>query len=634
MDIESTFREAQSAFDGGDLQRAAALCGDVIAADDGHHRAHHMLGAVALQRNEAETALGHLNRARDLGNEHPILDYHLGLALLATGDAEAAATAIRKAAEANPGIAEIHCNLGRALLRAGYRNACIEAFGKAAELAPDMIAAWVGWGRTLLTMRRFEDAREKFAEALALAPDSADALNHGATADIATGRPIDAIDKLRRAHEIAPGDRRIAERLARMLSELSDFPTIERELRDIAEQHAASAVVLAALAAFLERRGNADEANELAERALAADPESAIAHLTLARIARDQGRTAEAREHLDRILEGEVGESMRVAALKTLAAVLDKEAAYDDAFEAATAANAITRELPPEVMGEHDLDERIARYKTWVAEGIDGWSPPAAGDRPDPVFFVGFPRSGTTLIEAMLDAHPRFVTAGERAWLLMAMRTLGPLRPETWGNLDDADIRDLRAAYWHHADRVHGDAAGTHRVVDKMPLNIVDLPFAKRLFPDAKVLVALRDPRDCLISAYMQNFTRTPEMRPFLDIEDSARFYADVMGLWQVWRERLGLDWLEVRYEDLVVDTETCFRGILDHLGEPWDDAVLRHHQVGGTARGIRTPSAQDAGKAVHGRARGRWRHYETHLAPVMPTLQPFIEAFGYADNS
>ncbi len=633
MDLDTTFKDAQSAFDRGDLNTAAALCQTVADTDTAHHRARHMLGAIALQQNDGAAALAHLREARALGNEHPLLDFHVGLALLSTGDAEAAATALRAAVNSNPEVAEVHHNLGLALTRAGYRDASADAFQRAVELKPDLLPAWIGWGRALIAARRYAEAEEKFRSALSISPDSVDALRYGASADAVLGRPLDAIKKLRRAHGLAPDNRSVAERLARMLCELSDFPEIEPEIRAIAERHAASAAVLAALAAYLERRGAVADAEDLAERAVAIDPNSSHAHLTLARIAQSDGRMAEARESLDILLNGDLSDGMRVAALKVLAAVLDKDGAYDAAFEAAAEANAISRELPSEFFGEHNLFERMSRYRTWDAAQSGNWPSSAPDDRPAPIFFVGFPRSGTTLVEAMLDTHPRLATAGERAWLQQTMLTLGTHDPGGWSDLDNAKIRELRTVYWAHALQVHADDAETHRIVDKMPLNIVDLPFVRRIFPEAKILVALRDPRDCLISAFMQNFTRSPEMRPFLDLAESAQYYADVMRLWLNWRSTLDLDFLEIRYEDLVDGTEACCRQILDHLGEPWNDAVLRHHVTHGTVQGIRTPSAKDAAKAVHTGAIGRWRNYEKHLAPVIPTLQPFIEAFGYTNE-
>jgi len=635
-DADALFREAQAAFNNRDFETAERLCRQVVEAEGGHGRALHMLGATALEQGRFDDALTSLAAAVSAGNEHPMLAFHKGLALFAKGATDEAVAALRQAADANPGVAEVHFNLGQALAKAGYRDACLEAYARATDLQPGLVPAWLAKARTLMHLRRYGQAREAFEDALRAAPGAVEAIVGLGDCDRAQDRPIEAIDRYRQAHASRPESRPVAERLARMISELSEFPEIERELREIASRHPQSAPIQAALAAFLERRSHASEAEECANAALAIDPGNSHARLTLARLMRRDGRNAQARGHLDALLDADISDPMRIAALKEMASVLDSDGAYAEAFEHVEAANALSREMPPQTTGVHNLDARLENYRTWSpVDEIAGWvDPPVAGDgHRDPVFFVGFPRSGTTLIEAMLDAHPNLVSAGERAWLLMTLHSLGEHDPSSWKSLGPEAIARLREIYWSHAERVHGDNARTRRVVDKMPLNIVDLPFVRRIFPKAKILVAIRDPRDCVLSALMQNFMRTPEMEPFLDLGESARFYADVMSLWMKWRDQLGLDWLEVRYEDLIADPEACFRQVLDFLGEPWDDAVLRHHERGSGPKGIRTPSSRDAAGEVHSRARGRWRHYETQLAPVAETLRPFVEAFGYAEN-
>jgi hypothetical protein len=241
---------------------------------------------------------------------------------------------------------------------------------------------------------------------------------------------------------------------------------------------------------------------------------------------------------------------------------------------------------------------------------------------------VGFPRSGTTLTEQVLAAHPAVRTLDEQPFLERAALELaaaGFEYPEDLERAPPSLIETLRRGY---LERI-GDAGARRWTVDKMPLNLVYLPLARRLFPAARVVVALRDPRDVAVSCYAQVFRPNPAMVHFLTLEGTADLYVAVMGLWQTLRVGLDLPWLETRYEDLVGDFRSAAGRLLDFLDEPWDEAVTRFDQVAReTPRS--TPSYAEVTRPVHGGAVARWRAHARHLAPIEARLSPFVEAFGY----
>ncbi len=165
--------------------------------------------------------------------------------------------------------------------------------------------------------------------------------------------------------------------------------------------------------------------------------------------------------------------------------------------------------------------------------------------------------------------------------------------------------------------------------VDKLPLNSVFMPLLARLFPGARFILALRDPRDVVLSCFMQTFTLNEAMRHFLSLDETARYYAAVMGVAARAESRLGPRVLRVRYEDVVSDTEGQARRLLAFLQLPWDPAVLAFHETARKRR-INTPSYQQVVQPVYGSARERWRKYAEELAPVLPVLEPFVRSFGY----
>ena len=166
-------------------------------------------------------------------------------------------------------------------------------------------------------------------------------------------------------------------------------------------------------------------------------------------------------------------------------------------------------------------------------------------------------------------------------------------------------------------------------LLDKLPLNLVETGLINVLFPDAKIIVALRDPRDVCLSCFMQGFDLNIGMVNFLWWERTVELYANVMDLWLHVREMLTLPFIEVRYEDTVRDLEGQARRMLDFLGLEWDDRVIRFYEAA-RKKAILTPSFAAVTKPVHTGAIGRWRNYAGPVERVAGTLQPYIKAFGY----
>jgi len=319
---------------------------------------------------------------------------------------------------------------------------------------------------------------------------------------------------------------------------------------------------------------------------------------------------------------------MKRSTLLELARLHERLGDEDAAFDAASAGGEI--DVEEWRMSGHDLD----RFPHQLQD-ILRWrktAPPAPKLPPDhrvpPVFIVAFPRSGTTLMEQILQAHPALQTLDEEPIVDEALNDLGegPL-PELMDRMAPRDWVRLRALYWHHLDA--RELPPHDRVVDKLPLNLARIDLLARLFPDAHFLVMLRDPRDCVLSAFMQDFQLSESMVQCADLGRCADMYAAVMSIWLAARADLPLRHREQRYEDLVVDAEPQIREVLAFLDLPWNDAVLRYRQAAGV-RKISTPSYMDVARALDTRPSGRWLRYRTQLAPVLPVLEPLALALGY----
>ena len=186
----------------------------------------------------------------------------------------------------------------------------------------------------------------------------------------------------------------------------------------------------------------------------------------------------------------------------------------------------------------------------------------------------------------------------------------------------------LRSIYRKIACSQNDELTDDDILLDKLPLNLIHLPFVARVFPKSKVLVALRDPRDVCLSCYQQAFALNPAMANFLDLETTAKLYAEVMGFWLDSRNVLNNSWMEYRYEDLVDDFDSVTHRIFDFLELDYPQNTSNYYKKARRAMG--TPSYHDASKPIYSRAKARWRNYKNHLEPIKDIISPFIDAFQY----
>jgi hypothetical protein len=193
--------------------------------------------------------------------------------------------------------------------------------------------------------------------------------------------------------------------------------------------------------------------------------------------------------------------------------------------------------------------------------------------------------------------------------------------------MDPALIADLRIRYWARVRAMAGDVAGSV-FVDMNPFNGIKLPIIARLFPEARILIMRRDPRDVVLSCYRINFAPSPAAFAFSDLEETARHYDALMSLIELCRARLPLACHEVRYDRLVADFENTVRAMADFVGLEWTDDFHAFHRTAQT-RGVRTASATQVRRGLYDGG-GGWRRYEKRLAPALPILAPWVERFGF----
>jgi hypothetical protein len=242
---------------------------------------------------------------------------------------------------------------------------------------------------------------------------------------------------------------------------------------------------------------------------------------------------------------------------------------------------------------------------------------------------VGFPRSGTTLLDTFLMGHPQTVVLEELPLIRAAEEVIGDM-----GDLPSrsaAELEAARAAYFAELGK-HGDVGTGSLIIDKLPLNMLVLPVIHTLFPEAPVIFAQRHPCDCVLSCFMQAFALNDSMASFLDIQDAAAFYDAAMTLWTNSRSSLSANVHTIVYEELIADPAKTLRPAIEFLGLEWDDGLLDHRATAKSRQAISTPSYNQVTQPLSAAPSGRWRRYSQQLESVLPVLLPWAKRLGYSD--
>ena len=249
------------------------------------------------------------------------------------------------------------------------------------------------------------------------------------------------------------------------------------------------------------------------------------------------------------------------------------------------------------------------------------------------VFLVGFPRSGTTLLGQVLASHPDVQTMEERTCLMDSAHEFfgSGAGLDRLAALSEAELDHWRACYWQRVAE-NGAAPLKPVFVDKMPLNLVFLPLIAKLFPDARILFALRDPRDVVLSCFRRRFAMNAGMYEFTRLDQAAAYYGAVMRLMQVYSEKLALPIFEARHESLVADFAGEAKRLCAFLGLDYRD------EMGGFAgraqsQNIDTPSSAQVAQGLSEAGVAQWRRYARELEPVFPVLAPFVARHGYPES-
>jgi tetratricopeptide (TPR) repeat protein len=576
----------------------------MLAGQAGDHgaAAAHFRRALALQPEDlaarinlatALVSLGALDEAAEAcagGGGDPKLLRIAGYVHQERGRPTEAAAAYEAVVTALSGDFESWNNLANARASLGQLDGAIAALETAIGLRPDVIALYLHLSEILALAERHEARRTA----------------------------------MREAARRAPADAEVQAELGLAESSMADYPAAERAYREAIRLSAGFTPAYLELGLLLENLNRIDELAALVEEARARGVAEAELDLIRAWALRRQGRFEEAMA----LAEGVPASINPVRRAQLIAELADRLGDADRAFAAFEEMNRESAAAKPMPQGPTYRAQVAAGAALVTPERVAAWTRAEVDPSPpSPIFIIGFPRSGTTLLDTLLMNVPSLHVLEEMPVLRQVEAALGG--EERLAALASGEANRLRAAYYDALAAIAPAPPG-RTIVDKHPLHMTRMPLVHRIFPDARIVFVERHPCDAVLSCFMANFQLNHAMRSFVTLEEAALTYDTVFDAWTRAEALLPLRVHRVRYERMVEDLEGEMRPLLDFLGLAWDSSVLDNRGSAARREHIRTASYAQVTEPIYRRSAGRWERYRRQLAPVLPILAPWAERMDY----
>ena len=654
-------------FDNGKLEEAAECYRSAIARNPLYAEAYTNLGRVFQVQGNLDEAVALYRKAIEFKPSLLPAHQNLGIALINLGQADTAEESLRRlialapensGALQSPEVIAAHNNLGTLLMNVKRLPEAEASYRRALELKPDYAEAHYNLGTLLMETKCLTEAEAAYRRALELKPDYADA--HGNLGNLLkrTKRLHEAEASYRRALALKPDDAEAHYNFGNLLVEAKRLSEAEASYRralelkpDYAEAHNGLGNLF-----NLNDLGQLDSAVASYRKAVDIKPDFVDAHSNLGIALMEQGKMVEAEKFLNKAMELSPGEATplatalmfipyqpddprfnqleavyarreslplaeRVKLNFSMGKAMENIGQYDRSFSAYEEGNRLHYQ-------GHSFDE--AGHEFFLKESCNIFTAdlfnkcaaladtlPATQDERVPIFIVGMPRSGTTLIEQILASHPAVYGAGELAILADMAKKIKLLPLDSTSGADA--LLALRKLGQEYLDRVWKFAPDARYITDKMPGNYLHLGLIHLMLPNAKIIHSMRDPMDACFSCYALQFTYSHEYS--YDLGTLGRQYLRYRKLMEHWHNVLPPGRIiDVSYEDNVADHEREARRLLEYLGLPWDPICLKFHE---NRRAVHTASITQVRKPIYSSSVGRWKHFEKHLDPLLEIIHP-----------
>ena len=640
----------------GQFEGAAVSYQRALEINPDFAEAHYNLGNALRDLGQLENAVACYRRALEIKPDFPEAHFNLGNALQELGQLNDAVASYHRALEIKPDYAEVHFNLGATLKDLGQLNDAVASYRRALEIKPDYAEVRNNLGVALHDLGQLKDAVASYQRALEIKPDYAEVHNNLCVALNELGQLNDAEASCRRALEIKPDYAEAHSNLGIALRDLGQLESAVASYQRALEIKPGFAEAHYNLGNVLRDLGQYESAVASYQLALRIKPDLAEAHSNLGESLMELGKTAEAEEFLNKAMELSPGKAKPLATallyfpyqpddprFSQLEAVYARRGSlplkeriklnfamgkamanigqYDRSFSAYEEGNRLHYQAHPfdEVGHELFMKESCNIFTADLFNKCAALADtlPAIQDERVPIFIVGMPRSGTTLIEQILASHPAIYGAGEINILGDVAKKINPLFLDSANGADA--LLALRKLGQEYLDQVWKLAPDARYITDKMPGNYFHLGLIHLMLPNAKIIHSMRDPMDTCFSCYALQFTYGHEYS--YDLGTLGRQYLRYRKMMEHWHNVLPPGRIiDVSYEDNVAHPEREARRLLEYLGLPWDPVCLKFHE---NRRPVHTASITQVRKPIYSSSVARWKHFEKHLGPLLEIIHP-----------
>ncbi len=648
--IQSILQQANALHRSGKLLEAGKCCLQILNTDPDNVDALVLSGILDVQLGDKERAAACFLKAVTVSPLDSVLHFNYAKILKMLGKTDDAIASYRKALKLNSHFIEAYIALGNTLQEQGLGEKSVECFRKVLELDPGHAASHNNLGNLLRESGNLDAALKSHQQAIKLNPELAEAHNSLGIVFQAQGHLTDALDSFNRALKINPKLVDAYTNLGVTLKQLNMFDEAMTNFRKVIELRPEDDAAFSQLGLALHERGQWDEAIACFQQAIDISPGNAMHYCNLGITQRLFGKFDEAIHNYRLALEinPELPETYfhistikkftdDDADIKAMEKLLDKNnitdehrmhlcfglgkafediRQYDQAFDYFTQANKIKRSNI-----DYQVSEDEALCQQWIEtfnrDLIEKYDAVGLRDK-TPIFIVGMPRSGSSLIEQILACHPDVYGAGELYHLNKIIlnglsKSSNKNYQEYIRHISPADIKHLGTEY---ISLLRQHAVGAPYITDKMPQNFVYIGMIRLILPDAKVIHCQRNPIDTCLSCFKNNFDALHEYA--YDLTELGRYHCIYQRLMEHWDNILPGFVYNLQYEEMVVEQEAQTRSLLEYCGLPWDDACLNFHT---STRAVGTASAFQVRHPIYKGSVNSWKRYDKQLEPLRKAL-------------
>ncbi|MEG3620228.1 sulfotransferase [Magnetovibrio sp. PR-2] len=572
---------------------------------------HHQAGRL----QDAESIYRQILQAQP--NHHQALNF-LGMIAHATGNYDAALDLIGKALGVKPDDAHAHCNKGIVLNSLGRKEEACTCFETSLKFAPHEIEVAFNLGTVLKDLKRDEEACVVFQDVLKKNPRHVPAMNNLGLCLIALNKPGEALQWFDKILGISPDFHNAYFNKGLAHWHNDDLEIAEALMKNALKMGLDPSGANATLGQVCQTDGRIDEAVSYLREAIRLKPDYGKAHMNLARLIKVTSANEDVRA-MKAAYDGPIADlDDKIALSFALGKVHEDLGEYERSFQFYTEGNALKRGTF-HLDFEHQFDDLNAIQKTFTPKFHETFSNTGSTD-PTPVFIVGMPRSGTTLVEQIISAHPSVFGAGELYALEEVVRShFGSFHDVSEGfSAGKIHPDKLAQAGADYIDRLRQHDEEALHITDKMPANFANIGMIKLMLPNAKVIHCRRDPYDTGLSLYKTFFSNTDVSYSY-DLAEIGAYYKLYTLCMQHWQNVLPGFVYHVDYEDLIDNQDTCSRALVSHIGLDWDDACLQFYK---SNRTVKTASLSQVRQPIYKDSVQKWKRFEPWLAPLVEALE------------